>query len=278
VTCFPVVLRPLGLSRATSRLSPWTHHPFASSGDVTCAFACASAFSPATAHSHRSNRPNRALRANPHHDRPDRLHQVDDQAPLLRFGPLQRTPAASHCPVAANHRTIPLRRFAARPRSDARIWEIEAALALAVFRFSRDRTGLARTGGRSGWVVRSSPTCRALSRRPRIRRSRRRDSRRLRSVVQVRSEKPVRTLATDPAMSSAAALISRPDAGHAPTRPFARCSATRRTGPRGPAGRGDLPSYGKLLRALPARVLSSGGAPGVAPFAVLFPLTGGRAA
>ena len=34
----------------------------------------------------------------------------------------------------------------------------KAALALAVFRCSRDQDGVARIGGRSGWVVRSSPT------------------------------------------------------------------------------------------------------------------------
>jgi hypothetical protein len=85
--------------------------------------------------------------------------------------------------------------------------------------------------------------------------------------------KPLRTRANDPPCRALPLLVAPSDPGHAPTRPLARCSATRSSGCRGPAGRRFLPSYGKKL--LPARVCSSGGAHGVLPFAVLIPLTGG---
>lgn len=53
--------------------------------------------SPATARSHRSNRRAQALRANP--SRPARsAPSWPERAPLLRFGPLQHSSAASRCP------------------------------------------------------------------------------------------------------------------------------------------------------------------------------------
>jgi hypothetical protein len=77
-------------------------------------FACASASSPVTAWSCRSNRPSRALRADPPKRHPPdrfrlrptssrmRLVRTDkaslDRAPLLRFRPLQHTLAATRCP------------------------------------------------------------------------------------------------------------------------------------------------------------------------------------
>lgn len=76
--------------------------------------ACASASSPVTAWSCRSNRPSLALRADPSKRHPPdrfrlrptssrmRLVRTDKvslgQAPLLRFGPLQHTLAATRCP------------------------------------------------------------------------------------------------------------------------------------------------------------------------------------
>jgi len=69
----------------------------------------------------------------------------------------------------------------------------------------------------------------------------RRDARHLRSVAQVPSVKPVRTLAKDPAVSSATTSVPSSKPGHAPTRPLARCSATRRSELRGLVGRVVLP-------------------------------------
>jgi len=74
-------------------------------------------------------------------------------------------------------------------------------------------------------------------------------------------------LGTDPANQALPLAISSPEPGHAPTRPLARCSATRRSG-----HRTALPDEGSSLWS------PSGGAPGVAPFAGFIPRAGGRAA
>jgi len=71
----------------------------------------------------------------------------------------------------------------------------------------------------------------------------------------------------DPSNRALPLAISSPEPGHAPTRPLARCSATRRSG-----HRTALPDEGSSLWS------PSGGAPGVAPFAGLIPRAGGRAA
>jgi len=129
------------------------------------------------------------------HDRPDPRTESSDQAPLLRFGPLQRTSAVSRAPKAAGLRIIPLRRFMlASPARFSRT-SVGGVSPLRFFAPGEIALGTARSGGRSGWVVRSSQTCpcdqhlrsRVCGRRSRIRRSTGRDSRRLRSVGRVRS-------------------------------------------------------------------------------------------
>jgi len=250
VTCFPAIVRPLGLGRATSRgCRP---------GRITRSrvvrrrhlrgFACASASSPATAHPHRSNRPNWALRANPLRDRPDLLHQVDDRAPLLRFVPLQHTSAASRCPWRpATRRSrfgispparAPSRGSGMRRRSPLRFFAFHV-IKTASLELADVRDGSFDHRQRAGAF---SPATHSSIDRTRVPLSS------IRPAGAIGETGP-HALTRDPASSSAAASISRPDAGHAPTRPFARCSATRRSGHRGPAGRGVLPSYGKLLQA-----------------------------
>jgi len=163
VTCFPTSLGLFGLSPNDSAgLSPWTHHPFASSGDVTCAsFRLRlgvlardrpSAPKQSADLSTTGKSASRPARPSPSGRRSSTSPEV--------CSPTAHVSRVARCPAAACLRTIPLRRFAARPRSVARIWEIEASLALAVFRYLRDPDDDARAGGRSGWVVRSSPTCR----------------------------------------------------------------------------------------------------------------------
>jgi hypothetical protein len=83
-----------------------------------------------------------------------------DRAPLLRFGPLQHTPAASRAvPEAAGLRTIPLRCFAPRPPALDREPR-SAALALAVLRSSARpswRGSIRRTCGVGRAVIIAPP-------------------------------------------------------------------------------------------------------------------------
>jgi len=94
------------------------------------------------------------------HDRPDPRTVSSDQAPLLRFGPLQRTSAVSRAPKAAGLRIIPLRRFALAAPALLRT-SVGGVSPLRFFAAGKIALGTARSGGRSGWVVRSSQTCRA---------------------------------------------------------------------------------------------------------------------
>lgn len=152
-------------------VSPSTHHQLllrvVAATSLARHFACASASSPATARPHRSNRPVQALRANPlgclvAFTRParPRLFVRKSGASLEVWSPSAQISRAARCPAAVGRRTVPLRRL--HPPARARCTDCsEAALALAVFRFVRAARGhrgnVARTGGRSGWVVRSSP-------------------------------------------------------------------------------------------------------------------------
>jgi len=131
-------------------------------------------------------------------------------------------------PASAFHATCPAQFFCDQP----------IAFALAVLRCCGiDAASLDQAGARGG----SFDHLHTAQVRWRNR-SRRRDSRRLRSVARVRSGKPIRTLARDPAVSSAATSIPSSKPGHAPTRPLARCSATRRSELRGLVGRVVLPT------------------------------------
>jgi hypothetical protein len=185
-------------------------------------------------------------------------------------------------PEAAGLRTYPAAAFTPAPSARARFAGPRSACVrpCGFSLLRRDRRGVARSGGRSGWVVRSSLTCRADSlatrlcvptvSRSRVRRSRRRDPRRLpvrrAGAVGVADSSCFalfvsRFLHCAPARSRRtrrserylyAASISPPEPGHAPTRPLARCSATRRSG-----SHAALPDE----RSFPLN--SSGGAPGV---------------
>jgi hypothetical protein len=195
---------------------------------------------------------------------------LERRAPLLRFsGPFsvlwpRRVLASTGRPA---RRTFPA---SALPR-DTRAFRADrvAKLALAGLRFrSRTRRGGARCGGRAGVGVRPDRKGHGVchsGRRP-VAGSRHRDDRAVRGPP-VHPDLRSHSRPTRP-HASAAASHPPPMSGHAPTRLFARCSATRA---RGPATRGLVGRAGPSLG-------SSDGAPGVPfdpPFAGLIPPTGG---
>jgi hypothetical protein len=125
-------------------------------------FACASASSPVTAWSCRSNRPSRALRADPSKRHPPdrfrlrptssrmRLVRTDkaslDRAPLLRFRPLQHTLTATRCPrQPASGRS----RFDVSASRGPRLFgDLHLALVRAVFRRAESLRWCSVSGGR----------------------------------------------------------------------------------------------------------------------------------
>jgi len=174
---------------------------------------------------------------------------------------------------AAGHRTIPLRRCVARPRSDARAAVSRRRSPLRFFALGEvESASLDRADVRGG-------SCGSYSRR--------RVDAAAKRIVQTRvPSSSVRRASgigetgshahDGSSLSSAAATISLPGAGHAPTRPLARCSATRRRGTRGLARRESIfPLTGRF--SFP-REFSPGGAPGVLPSAGLVPQSGGQVA
>jgi len=106
---------------------------------------------------HRSNRPTRALRTDPCHDRPDRPFLID-RTPLLRF---RTSPSALVGRVARSlrrrpaSRRVPLRRLC-QPSARAAPWDLgRRAFALAVFRFFSARSARRRSSRRTFGVGRS---------------------------------------------------------------------------------------------------------------------------
>jgi len=183
-----------------------------------------------------------------HHDRPGHRNPgAPLRAPLLRFS----SPSAQFSRVARCSgwqpaiRTIPLRPF--RVRRARAMCEPSSAYAvpLRVFAVSEIGSGIARLmdecrGGSFDRRQRAVPQSSVFEYRwSRIRRSRRRDPRRHRHVA------PSAAGVTDPRARGAssqvshaavgdcvltvASAISPLEPGHAPTRPLARCSATRRS-------------------------------------------------
>jgi len=247
-----------------------THHPLARHRcGVTCAFACAS--------------------ASVARDRPLAPKQSADvgttggpvttgltcrsaasQAPLLRFGPLQHTSAASRCPGQGYRRFIggspsrppddPASAFGVR-RARAVVANLgRRALALAVFRCWRDprqwhrsmggRVGDSRLG--AGPIVFDPP---------------RKCGRRNRRCSHARDEPDQSSLAAD---DLAARAGSCTDASFSAVFRYPRAQAVSRP------SRTSGSSLARQAHAWPR--FSFGGAPGVRPFAGLIPLTGGHAA
>jgi hypothetical protein len=227
--------------------------------------------SSATALPHRSNRPAQALRMNP--SRPARpAPSGARQAPLLRFRSLQHTSAASRCPGGGRPAgTIPLRRFT--PAAPALLGREPSFGGVSPVRFSASVAGSSvallarRTCGTGRSIV--PQTCRAVaSTHSMIEWTCR--SRRLHDPSRKcgRRNRRARSRRTRPSELCRSA-ISPPEPGHAPTRPLARCSATRCSGPN--------------HAAQPAREVfplsSPGGAPGVHALRRFAPESpGGRAA
>jgi hypothetical protein len=199
---------------------------------------------------HRSNRPTRALRTDPCHDRPNRPFRGRPSASLeVSPHPLQHTWVASRAsseggqPPDVSRSGVHACAF--RPRCFAPGPRSAGVRPCGFSLLRRDRRGVARSGGHSGWVVRSSLTCRTvalvrvctIASRSRVHRSRRRDPRRLPvrragGVGVADSSFALPHARGGPVGPSAfhAASISPPKPGHAPTRPLARCSATRCSG------------------------------------------------
>jgi len=243
-----------------------------------CVFAFAMTSSPATAPPHRSNRPALALRAT-RHDRPDprrrcgdRIHAIrhtrlaSDRAPLLRFGPLQHIPAHAALSRGSRPRDDPALTF--RPPAHACCANLtRRALALAVLRLNgSDVASLESADARGG----SCDRCCAAPISPWRRRLK--DRLDVTPVVSDRPRgccavKPLRTLANDPPCRALPHLLAPSDPGHAPTRPLARCSATRCSDFAWP-GRNE----GIFPLPRPAALM------GLLPFAGFLPRTGGRAA
>jgi len=135
---------------------------------------------------------------------------------------------------AAGHRTIPLRRCVARPRSDARAAVSRRRSPLRFFASGEvESASLDRADVRGG-------SCGSYSRR-RVDAAAKRIVQTRVPSSSVRRASGIGETASHAhdgsSLSSAAATISLPGAGHAPTRPLARCSATRRRGTRGLARR-----------------------------------------
>jgi len=194
--------------------------------------------SPATALPSRTNRPTRALRVNPSRSACSRVSFSPGQAPLLRFFPLQHTSAASRARSGGSRPPDdPAPAFHAPPRP--RYWTrtfVRRRVALAVFRsFSGIESGNAPVGGRLGPVVRSFR--KRVRAGVRVRRAPGRafdDREDLADPVVFAihragdaGETGLLTLTTDPTNRALPLAISPPEPGHAPTRPLARCSATR---------------------------------------------------
>jgi hypothetical protein len=254
-------------------MSPGDASPFSASfRQRHCTFACASASSPVTARSCRSNRPSRALRADPlQRHPPDRFRlapvahatRIDkvyfDQAPLMRFSsPSALTGRDACCP--------------GRPASGRSRFDVSACRRA---RAIRDRRRGVRPCGfppgrtaamvldawrtRAGGAFRSnpSPAPSPFDRRParpRVDGLLLASRSSFRSPVRGGDGVPVLTTPTgDPTSSSAAAVILPPEPGHSPTR-----SLARRSKPASDSGtRGLTGAMG------PSLVLAAGGAPGV---------------
>jgi hypothetical protein len=208
------------------------------------------------------------------HDRPDPRTVSSDQAPLLRLGPLQRTSAVSR--ALRRRPAFGTSRFGVsrspRPRIVANLGR--RRVALAVFRCWRNRarhSSMRRTFGVGRSIVANvsraphifvlrAPVTHSSIDRTRLPSSAIRRTGAV-GVTDAHASRP------DPLHRALPLAISSSEPGHAPTRPLARCSATRRSG-----CRTALPDEGSSLWS------PSGGAPGVAPFAGLIPRAGGRAA
>jgi len=193
--------------------------------------------SPATALPSRTNRPTRALRVNPSRSACSRVSFSPGQAPLLRFFPLQHTSAASRArsggsrppddPAPAFHYRR-ARAFGREPSfggvSPLRFFALSAGSRVATLRLA---DAWDRSFDLSANVF--GPTCvyaapgRAFD-----------DREDLADPVVFAihragdaGETGLLTLTTDPTNRALPLAISPPEPGHAPTRPLARCSATR---------------------------------------------------
>jgi len=188
---------------------------------------------------HRTNRPTRALRANS--SRPARS-VVFGRSGHLSWGlfPFStRRPRRALFPKAAGPRTYPAAAFrlAFRPRLGRDLGR--RAFALAVFRFVGEIITRRRSGRRTVGVGRSIVANVSHGSAPPVTLSSIEKTRSpvvFRSAARVGSVKPTRLRASrsrrtrrSERFSLHAALISPPGPGHAPTRPLARCSATRCT-------------------------------------------------
>ena len=239
---------PLALRRSISPTlrvpARTTHHPFSRRHcGVTALRATLPAprrRSPATARSHRSNRRTWALRTNP--SRPAwSAPSWADQAPLLRFASPTAyvSRVASRVHKAAGPADVPASTLLASParappgQSPARTSVAAAQVAPAVFHALRRTTQWhGSNGGRSGWVVRSSPTCPTRLSAPCVGHAfvDREDA----TPVVIdpsygwgRRNRRCARVTADPASRALPRRDSPPEPGHAPTRPLARCSATR---------------------------------------------------
>ena len=184
----------LGPAELTSGYRPTYYPCVVGATSLARHFACASASSSATARPRRSNRPARALRTTPLVTRSARPRPSGPRsgASLEVWSPTALVSRVALVSVAASHRTIPLRRFAARPSSVLRSSQ-GGARPCGFSRFSRDygrRRSSWRTFEMGRSIVANMP---ALSRRSRIHRSTGRESRCLRSAGRVRSVKPIDT-------------------------------------------------------------------------------------
>jgi hypothetical protein len=222
-----------------SRMPVWTtHHPFASSlrRHVT-PLACASA-------SLARDRPLTPKQSAPcghygqtRHDRPDPRTLSSDRAPLLRFSsPSAYVSRVARTPKAAGLRNIPLRRFA--PAAPAHCREPRSAACrpcgfslLAKSRPAQLDLADVRGGSfdrrqrvaRPTPLVVSPPVTHSSIDRTRLPSSAIRRTGAV-GVTDAHASRP------DPSNRALPLAISSPEPGHAPTRPLARCSATRCSG------------------------------------------------
>jgi len=172
-----------------------------------------------------------------------------DRAPLLRFGPLQHTSAASRaCSEGGRPPDVSrsgVSACAVRPRFIRD--HGRRAFALAVFRSSARsmrRRSIRRTCGVGLPSPFSRVACDARGSTDRINATPvALWSSRASAVGESDSSPYSRTLAADPSVRALSRrLLSPPGPGHAPTRPFARCSATRH-----PSHRAALPDERSFL-------------------------------